>query len=91
MAKYRCTVCNWVYDDAKEKVKFTDLPKEWVCPICGAPKSAFVLLSEEKGEKEAKPEKKAEAHSLRRSNQPDRCLGSKIRLWHTRHIHLRRC
>jgi pyruvate oxidase len=60
MAKYRCTVCNWVYDDAKEKVKFTDLPKEWVCPICGAPKSAFVLLSEEKGEKEAKAEKKAE-------------------------------
>ena len=47
MAKYRCTVCNYVYDDAKEKVKFTDLPKEWVCPICGAPKSAFVLLSEE--------------------------------------------
>jgi thiamine pyrophosphate-dependent acetolactate synthase large subunit-like protein/rubredoxin len=46
MAKYRCTVCNWVYDDAKEKVKFTDLPKEWVCPVCGAPKSAFVLLSE---------------------------------------------
>ncbi len=60
MAKYRCTVCNWVYDDAKEKVKFTDLPKEWVCPICGAPKSAFVLLSEEKGVKEAKPQKKAE-------------------------------
>ena len=55
MAKYRCTVCNWVYDDAKEKVKFTDLPKEWVCPVCGAPKSAFVLLAE--GGKE---EKKAE-------------------------------
>jgi pyruvate oxidase len=46
MASYRCTVCNWVYDDAKEKVKFTDLPKEWVCPVCGAPKSAFVLLAE---------------------------------------------
>ena len=60
MAKYRCTVCNWVYDDAKEKVKFTDLPKEWVCPICGAPKSAFVLLSEEEGEKEAKAHKKAD-------------------------------
>ncbi len=54
MAKYRCTVCNWVYDDAKEKVKFTDLPKEWVCPICGAPKSAFVLLAEEQGKKEEK-------------------------------------
>lgn len=46
MAKYRCTVCNWVYDEAKEKVKFNDLPKEWVCPACGAPKSAFVLLAE---------------------------------------------
>ena len=46
MAKYRCTVCNWVYDDTKEKVKFNDLPKEWVCPVCGAPKSAFVLLAE---------------------------------------------
>ena len=46
MAKYRCTVCNYVYDDEKEKIKFNDLPKEWVCPVCGAPKSAFVLLTE---------------------------------------------
>ena len=34
----------------KKKVKFTDLPKEWVCPVCGAPKSAFVLLAESHGE-----------------------------------------
>jgi len=40
-------VCNYVYDEAKEKVAFRDLPKEWVCPVCGAPKSVFVLLSEE--------------------------------------------
>ncbi len=53
MAKYRCTVCNYVYDEAKEKVKFSDLPKEWVCPVCGAPKSAFVLLAGE-AEKEKK-------------------------------------
>jgi pyruvate oxidase len=45
MAKYRCTVCNYVYDEAKEKVNFNNLPKEWVCPVCGAPKSAFVLLA----------------------------------------------
>ena len=53
MAKYRCTVCNYVYDEAKEKRKFTDLPKEWVCPVCGAPKSAFVLLAEKTEEKKA--------------------------------------
>jgi pyruvate oxidase len=49
MAKYRCIVCNYVYDEAKEGKKFSDLPKEWLCTVCGAPKSAFVLLSE-KGE-----------------------------------------
>ena len=53
MAKYRCTVCNYVYDDAKEKVNFADLPKEWVCPVCGAPKSVFVLLAEKSEEKKA--------------------------------------
>lgn len=57
MAKYRCTVCNYVYDEDRESVKFSDLPKEWVCPVCGVPKSAFVLLAEEKTEK---AEKKAE-------------------------------
>ena len=46
MAKYRCTVCNYVYDEVKEGKKFSDLPKEWVCPVCGAPKTAFVLLTE---------------------------------------------
>ena len=47
MSKYRCTVCNFVYDEAKEKRKFNDLLKEWICPVCGAPKSAFVLLAEQ--------------------------------------------
>jgi pyruvate oxidase len=46
LAKYRCTVCNYVYDEVKEGKKFSDLPKEWVCPICGAPQSVFVLLAE---------------------------------------------
>lgn len=46
MARYRCTVCNYVYDEAKEGKKFSELPKEWVCPVCGAPKSVFVLLTE---------------------------------------------
>lgn len=45
MAKFRCIVCNYVYDEAKKNVKFSDLPKEWLCPVCGAPKSVFVLLA----------------------------------------------
>jgi thiamine pyrophosphate-dependent acetolactate synthase large subunit-like protein/rubredoxin len=54
LARYRCTVCNYVYDEAKEGKKFSDLPKEWVCPVCGAPKSVFVLLTEQAEEKKVK-------------------------------------
>jgi len=50
LARYRCTVCNYVYDEVKEGKKFSDLPKEWVCPVC-APKSVFVLLEEKAEEK----------------------------------------
>jgi len=51
LARYRCTICNYVYDEVKEGKKFSDLPKEWVCPVCGAPKSVFVLLAEQAEEK----------------------------------------
>jgi len=46
MAKFRCTVCNFVYDEDNESVKFSDLPKEWVCPVCGSAKTVFVMLTE---------------------------------------------
>lgn len=40
--KYRCTVCNYVYDEEKEGTRFAELPGDWICPVCGAPKSAFI-------------------------------------------------
>lgn len=40
--KYRCVVCGYVYDDSVEKIKFADLPSDWVCPVCGSDKSDFV-------------------------------------------------
>ncbi len=39
--KYRCSICGYVYDDAKESVPFAQLPDTWQCPWCGAPKSSF--------------------------------------------------
>jgi thiamine pyrophosphate-dependent acetolactate synthase large subunit-like protein/rubredoxin len=47
MAKYRCTVCNYIYDEDKEDKKFDELPDEWRCPVCNSPKSSYVLLTEE--------------------------------------------
>lgn len=34
-----CTVCGYLYTDVY--VPFEELPDNWSCPICGAPKSAF--------------------------------------------------
>ena len=50
MDKYRCTVCNYIYDPAQGDpdggvnpgTPFDKLPADWVCPLCGAPKSDFV-------------------------------------------------
>lgn len=47
--KYACSVCGYVYDPVngdpdsgvKPGTKFTDLPADWMCPICGADKSKF--------------------------------------------------
>ena len=47
--KYICSICGYVYDEAKEGVPFDSLPVSWVCPLCRAPKSMFA------------PEKKADA------------------------------
>ena len=48
MKRYRCKICGHVYDEAKEQVKFEDLPDDWKCPLCGAPKNLFEEIKEEK-------------------------------------------
>ena len=35
-----CTVCGYLYNDPD--TSFEELPDDWVCPICGMPKTAFV-------------------------------------------------
>ncbi|MDD1716870.1 MAG: rubredoxin, partial [Methanoregulaceae archaeon] len=54
MSKWRCTVCGYIYDEEKGEpatgtpagTRFEDLPGEWRCPICGAPRDAFVREAE---------------------------------------------
>jgi glutamate synthase domain-containing protein 2/rubredoxin len=41
MAVWQCNLCSYIYDEAKESTKWADLPDDWVCPICGSPKSSF--------------------------------------------------
>jgi len=51
MKKLRCTVCNYIYDEENEGKKFSELPGNWTCPVCNAPKRAFILLSEKREER----------------------------------------
>ena len=54
MAKYKCSVCDYVYDpelgDPEGGItpgtSFEDLPDDWVCPVCGADKSQFEKVEE---------------------------------------------
>ena len=47
MKKYQCSICGYIYDEEKEGVRFSDLPDDWKCPLCGAPKDMFVEIAEE--------------------------------------------
>jgi rubredoxin len=44
--KYKCGLCTHVYDESKESVKWKDLPENWVCPVCGSPKSSFIVIED---------------------------------------------
>jgi hemerythrin-like domain-containing protein/rubredoxin len=53
-ARYACAVCDLIYDPAKGDpehgiapgTSFEDLPEDWVCPLCGASKTAYKRLAE---------------------------------------------
>ena len=52
MAKYVCDICNWEYDEAAglpdqgiaPGTKWEELPEDFKCPLCGAPKDMFTHL-----------------------------------------------
>ena len=54
MKKYRCTVCECIYDPAvgdpdggiAAGTAFEDIPEDWVCPLCGVGKDQFEPVEE---------------------------------------------
>ena len=55
MKKWKCAVCGYIYDEARDGVAFEELPVDWTCPQCGAPKSAFSIIEGEETTKGEKP------------------------------------
>jgi len=54
MAKYKCSVCGYIYDPElgdpdggiKPGTPFKEIPDDWVCPVCGASKDQFEKIEE---------------------------------------------
>lgn len=54
MKKYRCTVCEYIYDpelgDPENGIApgtpFEALPDGWICPVCGEQKWVFEAIEE---------------------------------------------
>lgn len=44
MAKYKCTVCGFIFDEAKENISFSTLKE---CPVCKQPPEKFKLLDDQ--------------------------------------------
>ena len=61
MKRYVCSVCGYIYDEAKgipsagiaPGTTWEALPPTWVCPLCGAGKGAFRESGETAGKSEA--------------------------------------
>lgn len=53
MKKWQCILCGFVYDEAAglpdegiaPGTRWEDVPADWTCPYCGAPKSDFDMIA----------------------------------------------
>ena len=49
---YECGICGYIYDPVigdpdvgvEPGTSFEDLPDDWECPVCGAPKEEFTPI-----------------------------------------------
>ena len=52
MAKYRCSVCGYIYDEEAEGAPFSALGE---CPVCHQPTEKFTLYREDRGAEPVRP------------------------------------
>jgi rubredoxin len=50
MKRYKCVICGYIYDPdlgdpnnaIEPGIPFSDLPDDYICPVCGAGKDEFL-------------------------------------------------
>lgn len=63
MEKYLCSICGYIYDEAKgipeagiaPGTPWEDIPEDWLCPLCGATKEEFIKQDESAATEKNKP------------------------------------
>lgn len=53
--RFVCSICGYIYDEARESIPFSSLPPSWRCPLCKASKSAFAPEKKEAAKSPATP------------------------------------
>lgn len=73
MARYRCSVCGFVFDEEKEGKPFASINE---CPVCHQPADRFVLVKaeEERKEEEHKTLKLEYPEELKREDESYRYM-----------------
>ena len=49
---WQCRTCGYIYNEAEGDegegippgTRWSDLPDDWICPLCGTPKSDFDMI-----------------------------------------------
>lgn len=70
MAKYRCTICGYIYDEEREEAPFSGLRE---CPVCHQPADRFTLYEDERGQEEQKEKKLKLEYPKEFVRQDDTC------------------
>jgi len=52
--QYKCSICGYIYDEegvdpitGEKNIPWSEVPEDWICPKCNAPKADFKPVEEE--------------------------------------------
>ena len=74
MSLYKCSICGYIYDEAKESNLFSELDDDYNCPMCGVPKNLFNRVEKIEEEKILKNAVAIDKDNVAIKRIIDRCI-----------------
>ena len=60
---YKCSICGYIYNEKEQGKLFSELPEDWKCPLCTAPKFLFEEV-EQNDEKKQETNESSNDHPI---------------------------